>query len=157
VTGTAARTLGVLADGLDGRLSVPSREVAFPAGARIFDEGRPADRFWIILEGRVALDIDVPGGPPPVIETLGPGDLLGWSWFFPPHVWHLGAVAVDAARALEYDAAAVRSLCEQDPALGYRVAGAVGAVVGERLKATRIRLLDLYGPRGSRGREGGGP
>ncbi|WP_063795896.1 cyclic nucleotide-binding domain-containing protein [Peterkaempfera griseoplana] len=147
MTGTAARTLGLLTDGLDGRLSVPPHEVAFPAGARIFDEGRPADRFWILLTGRVALDIEVPGGPPPVVETLGPGDLLGWSWFFPPHVWHLGAVSVDATRVLEYDAVAVRSLCEQDPALGYRVARAVGAVVGERLKATRIRLLDLYGPR----------
>ncbi|MET8572636.1 cyclic nucleotide-binding domain-containing protein [Streptomyces sp. NPDC004783] len=128
------------------RLHALARPVTFPPGRRVFDEGEEAGRFWILSEGSVALDVQAPGRPAPVVETLGPGDLLGWSWFFEPYRWHLGARTLTAVTAEEWDAAAVRAACEQDTAFGYAVAHAVGAVVGQRLKATRIRLLDLYGP-----------
>ncbi|MCD0485955.1 cyclic nucleotide-binding domain-containing protein [Streptacidiphilus sp. ASG 303] len=143
----AGGALAALTAGQRERLAALAREAAFPAGARIFEEGEPADRFWVVLEGRAALDVSVPGGPRPVVETLGPGDLLGWSWFFPPYVWHLGAVADGPLRVREFDAAAVRVVCDEDPVLGYALARAVGGVVAHRLKATRMRLLDLYGPR----------
>jgi CRP-like cAMP-binding protein len=148
MTTAAVRAWEALAPAQRARLADRARETSFANGCRIFDEGQPADRFWIIEEGRVALDINVPGSLPPVVETLGPGDLLGWSWFFPPHVWHLGAVAHGPVRAREFDAATVLTLCEEDPVLGYALARSIGGVVAERLKATRIRLLDLYGPRG---------
>ncbi|MFE0686828.1 cyclic nucleotide-binding domain-containing protein [Streptomyces sp. JH002] len=123
-----------------------TREVRYPPGTRIFDEGEPADAFWIIEEGAVALDVHVPGRVAPVIETLAPGDLLGWSWLFPPYEWHLGARTLSPVTARRCDAAAVLTRCETDPPFGYDLARAVGGVVGQRLKATRIRLLDLYGP-----------
>ncbi|MFD5449630.1 cyclic nucleotide-binding domain-containing protein [Streptomyces sp. NPDC127100] len=128
------------------RLSTLARPVSFPPGHRVFDEGEHADRFWIVSGGPVALDVQVPGRPAPVVETLGPGDLLGWSWLFEPYRWHLGARTLGAVTAEEFDAAAVRTACEQDTGFGYAVARAVAAVVGQRLKATRIRLLDLYAP-----------
>lgn len=84
------------------RLLRTAREVSFPMGARLFEEGGQADRFWIIRTGTVDLDMRVPGRPAAVIESLGHNELLGWSWLYPPHVWHLGAEAA-SLRAYEFD------------------------------------------------------
>ncbi|MEW2433257.1 cyclic nucleotide-binding domain-containing protein [Streptomyces caniferus] len=121
-------------------------EVAFPAGTRIFEEGKPADRFWIVRTGSVDLDIQVAGRRPVVIESLGHGDLLGWSWLLPPYVWRMGAGAFTLVRAYEFDATAIRALCEADPTLGLAVTRRVLDVVARRLQATRHRLLDMCGP-----------
>ncbi|MFJ6562580.1 cyclic nucleotide-binding domain-containing protein [Streptomyces sp. NPDC091412] len=134
------------------RLMRFARETSFDMGARLFQEGRHADRFWIIRTGTVALDLHVPGRSAAVIESLGHGELVGWSWHFPPHVWQLGAEATSPVRAYEFDAEAVRTLCGEDPEFGRAVAVWVGGVVAHRLQAARIRLLDLYAPYGSGGR-----
>ncbi|MGW5036740.1 cyclic nucleotide-binding domain-containing protein [Streptomyces parvulus] len=131
------------------RLLRAAREVSFAAGARLFEEGGRADRFWIVRTGSVTLDLCVPGRRAAVIESLGHGELVGWAWHFPPYRWHLGAEAMTPVRAWEFDAEAVRALCVQDPAFGRAVAVWVGNVVAHRLHAARIRLLDLYGPHGS--------
>ncbi|SFC47846.1 cyclic nucleotide-binding domain-containing protein [Streptomyces aidingensis] len=145
---TATSLLGVLRPEDRERLPAAARDVCFPAGARLFDENGDAGRFWIIRTGSVTLDLQVPGRPPAVVETLGPGDLVGWSWLFPPRTWHLGAAALSPVRAHEFDAARVRSLCEADPVLGRSVARRVAEIIGHRLGTARIRLLDLYGPCG---------
>ncbi|WBO68636.1 cyclic nucleotide-binding domain-containing protein [Streptomyces camelliae] len=131
------------------RLMRLAREVSFEAGIRLFEEGRRADRFWIVRTGTVALDLHVPGRRPAVIETLGHGELVGWSWHFPPHLWHLGAQATSPVRAWEFDADAVLRLCAEDAEFGRAVAVWVGQVVAQRLHASRVRLLDLYAPYGS--------
>jgi CRP-like cAMP-binding protein len=133
------------------RLMRLAAEVSFDAGARLFEEGRRADRFWIVRTGTVALDLRVPGRRPAVIETLGHGELVGWSWHFPPYLWHLGAEAMSPVRAYEFDAGSVRGMCVEDPAFGRAIAVWVGCVVAQRLHASRIRLLDLYAPYGSGG------
>ncbi|WP_030411082.1 cyclic nucleotide-binding domain-containing protein [Streptomyces sp. NRRL S-1448] len=126
-----------------------AREVTLPRATRIFEEGRRADRFWIVRSGQVALDQHVPGRQPAVVETLGRDELLGWSWLFPPYLWHLGARTVGPVEAVEFDAAAVRELCDRDPLLGRAVYRYVAETVSRRLHGTRTRLLDLYGPQGS--------
>ncbi|MEV8550230.1 cyclic nucleotide-binding domain-containing protein [Streptomyces glaucescens] len=131
------------------RLMRIAREVSFEAGARLFEEGQRADRFWIIRTGTVALDLHIPGRRAPVIESLGHDELVGWSWHFAPHAWHLGAVATSPVRAYEFDAKAVRAMCAQDAEFGRAVAVWVGQVVADRLRKSRIRLLDLYAPYGS--------
>lgn len=131
------------------RLMRLAQAASFDAGTRLFEEGRRADRFWLVHTGTVALDLRVPGRRPAVIETLGHGELVGWSWQFPPYVWHLGAEAVSPVRAWEFDAEAVRALCADDPEFGRAVAVWVGRVVAQRLHAARVRLLDLYAPYGS--------
>jgi CRP-like cAMP-binding protein len=132
------------------RLMALGLDVVFPADARLFDEGAEADRFWLLRGGRVALDICVPGRQPEaLVETLGPGQLLGWSWICPPYRWHLGARAVTAVEATEFPATGVLALCAADPELGYALMRRFTEVVAERLQATRIRLLDLYAPHGS--------
>ncbi|WP_053847503.1 cyclic nucleotide-binding domain-containing protein [Streptomyces sp. NRRL B-24085] len=131
------------------RLMRVAREVSFPQGTRLFEEGSCADRFWIIRTGTVELDLRVPGRRPAVIETLRHNELVGWSWLFTPHTWHLGAEATSPVRAYEFDATAVRLLCQEDPAMGSAVARWVGDVLAHRLHSARIRLLDLYAPYGS--------
>ncbi|WP_326769485.1 cyclic nucleotide-binding domain-containing protein [Streptomyces sp. NBC_01591] len=128
-----------------------AREVSFDAGTRLFEEGRHADRFWIIRTGTVALDLHVPGRRPAVIESIGRGELVGWSWHFPPFTWHLGAEAMSPVRAWEFDAEAVRAMCSENPEFGRAIAVWVGRVVAHRLHASRVRLLDLYAPYGSGG------
>ncbi|PZH14976.1 regulator [Streptomyces sp. NTH33] len=131
------------------RLMSLAHEVSFDVGTRLFEEGRHADRFWIIKTGTVALDLHVPGRQAAVIESLGHGELVGWSWHFTPYVWQLGAEAASPVRAYEFDAEAVRKLCDENPEFGRAVAVWVGRVVAHRLQSARIRLLDLYAPYGS--------
>ncbi|MFF7738872.1 cyclic nucleotide-binding domain-containing protein [Streptomyces sp. NPDC007984] len=131
------------------RLLACATHVSFPTGARIFEEGTRADKFWVIRTGRVTLDIHVPGRRAATIDALGSGQLLGWSWLVPPHTWQLGAEAHGTVHTLEFDAPAVRTMCEEDPVLGQAVTRCVVTVVGNRLQSTRTRLLDLYGPAGS--------
>ncbi|MEU6255788.1 cyclic nucleotide-binding domain-containing protein [Streptomyces sp. NPDC047043] len=133
------------------RLLRVAREVSFPAGTRLFEEGGHADRFWIVRDGTAALDMHVPGRRPPVVETLGVGDLIGWSWLFEPFAWQLGAESVTPLRAYEFDAVAVRLMCMDDAEFGRAVEHWVGRVLAHRLHAARTRLLDLYGPYGSGG------
>ena len=131
------------------RLMRIAREVAFPEGTRLFEEGGRADRFWIIRTGTVDLDMRVPGRRAAGIDSLGHNELVGWSWLFPPYTWHLGAETASPLRAFEFDANAVREICQEDPEFGRTIARWVGEVVAHRLQAARIRLLDLYGPHGS--------
>lgn len=128
------------------RLLALARERSFPAGFRVFDEDEEARRFWIVRSGLVALDAQVPGQGPMVVETLGPGELLGWSWLFEPYRWHLGAEVREPVAAHEFDAARVRDAIDEDPAFGLAMTRCVASVaIGRRLRACRIRLLDLYG------------
>ena len=122
-------------------LAETARDVRFPARHRLFEDGGNAIRFWLIRSGYAALDLHVPGEGPTIIETIGMGELLGWSWLFPPYRWAFGAVAVTPVEAFEFDAATVQACCAADPALGYELTGRLIRVLGNRLHATRIRLL----------------
>ncbi|MEV4442805.1 cyclic nucleotide-binding domain-containing protein [Streptomyces sp. NPDC049577] len=146
---TRTGVLAAIPEGPRERLMELSHEVSFPVEARIFEEGGRADRFWVIRTGSVDLDMRVPGRRAAVIETLGAGRLLGWSWLCPPHRWHMGAEATTPVRAWEFDAAEVLALCERDPLLDHALLIYVVEVIGRRLRSARTRLLDLYGPYGS--------
>jgi CRP/FNR family cyclic AMP-dependent transcriptional regulator len=125
-------------------LSRWSKRAFIRAGRRVFTEDTPADRFWLIQRGRVNLDTHVPGRGDVVIDTIGPGAVLGWSWLFPPYRWHFGAVAVENTLSIELDGPGVRQLFGRDPALGIELSTRFMHVMVERLQATRMRLLDLY-------------
>jgi len=127
------------------RLSYQAERNVHHAGSRLFREGGPADRFWLIRDGRVALEFNVPGRGDIVIEQLGPGSVLGWSWMFPPHRWHFGAIAAEQTLAIELDGRGVMRLCGDDAALGYELTKRFSAVLIDRLQAARMRLVDLYG------------
>ena len=122
-------------------LAAAARDVAFPARHRLFEDGRSATRFWLIQSGHVTLDLHVPGQGRVNIETIGMGELLGWSWLFPPYKWAFGAVTVGPVEAFEFDARAVRACCASNPTLGYELTQRLALVVARRLQATRIRLI----------------
>ena len=84
-------------------------DVTFPARHRLFEDGGSATRFWLLQSGHVALDLHVPGQGRMKIDTIGMGELLGWSWLFPPYRWAFGAVAASPVEAFEFDARAVRA------------------------------------------------
>jgi len=126
-------------------LAEAARDVKFPARYRLFEDGGNATRFWLIQSGHVSLDLHVPGEGPVVIETIGMGELLGWSWLYPPYKWAFGAVAATAVEAFEFDAPLVRELCAAHPELGYEFNQRITQVLARRLQATRIRLLARSG------------
>lgn len=119
--------------------------VRFKAGTFIFREGAPADQFYLIREGKVALQIHHPERGSLTIETLGEGDLLGWSWLFPPYRWQFDALAVDSVRAIAMDGKCLREKCERDHHLGYDLMKRFSRIITLRLQAARLQLLDIYG------------
>ena len=122
-----------------------ARTARFEAGEWILREGSAADRFYFLRSGAVALQIAVPGRDDLLIETLGSGDVLGWSWLFEPYRWQYDARATEAVRALAFDAVCLRGKCETDPALGYELMRRFAGVLLRRLQATRLQLVDVYG------------
>jgi CRP/FNR family transcriptional regulator, cyclic AMP receptor protein len=126
-------------------LAEAARSVTFPARHRLFEDGGNATHFWLIQCGHVSLDLHVPGEGPVVMETVGMGELLGWSWLFPPYRWAFGAVAATAVEAFEFDAPTVRELSAADPKLGYELSQRINRVLAQRLQAVRIRLIARSG------------
>jgi CRP/FNR family transcriptional regulator, cyclic AMP receptor protein len=111
MTGTVAARLSAqpffaaLTDSQRGALAEDGTAVTYAAGERLFDEGGVADMFWLIEQGGIALDMRVPGRGDQIVETLGPGTVLGWSWLHRPYRWHFRAVARLATTAIAFDAA----------------------------------------------------
>jgi CRP-like cAMP-binding protein len=119
--------------------------VRFNAGEYVFREGQESSEFYLLRAGKVALEISAPGRGPIIIHTLAEGDLLGWSSIVPPFKKHFDARAVELTRAFAFDGACVRKKCEDDPKFGYELLKRFTAIMGQRLQATRMQLLDLYG------------
>ncbi|WP_399881451.1 Crp/Fnr family transcriptional regulator [Streptomyces sp. BBFR51] len=126
------------------RLMALAREVSFPEDARIFEAGGRADRFWVIHSGAVSLTQQVTPVQQVTVAGLGVGDLLGWSWLFPPYEWDFGAEAFSPVRAYEFDASSVLELCEEDPQLGIVLVRSVAEILAHRLETTRGRLMEHY-------------
>lgn len=120
------------------------KNVHFAAGDTIFREGEAADFFFLLRAGRVALQTAFPGKSR-TLQTLSAGDVLGWSWLFPPYRWHYDAKALKSVRAVALDGACLRRKCEADPKLGYEMMKRFSRIMLERLQATRMQLLDVYG------------
>ncbi|MCX4743401.1 cyclic nucleotide-binding domain-containing protein [Streptomyces antibioticus] len=127
------------------RLMELAREVSFPEDTRIFEAGGVADRFWVVRSGAVSLVQEVTTVQRVTVASLGAGDLLGWSWLFPPYRWDFGAEAFSPVRAYEFEAQPVTKLCEEDPALGMTLVRLVAEILAHRLEMTRNRLMDQYG------------
>jgi CRP-like cAMP-binding protein len=123
-----------------------AQNVHFNPGDYLIREGTAADRFFAIRAGQVAVEAYVPSRGGVTLQTLGEGEILGWSWLFPPYEWQFDARARESVRATAFDGACLRSKCDGDPALGYELMKRVARLVSSRLEATRRQLLDVYGP-----------
>ena len=117
----------------------------YPADAFLFREGEPAQTFYLIREGKVALEVAAPGRGALVVQTLGEGDVVGFSWLIAPHRWEFDGRAVEPVRALRMDGTCLRAKFDDDPRLGYELMRRFAGLTVNRLQATRLQLLDVYG------------
>jgi CRP-like cAMP-binding protein len=111
----------------------------------LFQQGYPANTFYVLRHGSVALETFGPGRGAMTIETIESGDVVGWSWLFAPYRWHFDARALTPVRATAFDGACLRAKCEADAKLGYDLMSRFAQVIIDRLQWTRLRLLDVYG------------
>lgn len=121
------------------------RNDGFDAGELIARDGDPADSFFLIRQGRVALEMHTPTQGGLIIETLDPGDIVGWAWLFPPYRWHYDVRAIEPVRGIAFDGACLRGKLEEQKELGYELMLRFAQVMNDRLQHTRFRLLDIYG------------
>ncbi len=117
----------------------------FEEGEFIFREGHEANNFYLLRQGRVALEISVPSHAPIVLKTLDAGEILGWSWLVSPYHWMMDARAVELTRAIALDGPCLRKKCEADGALGYDLLKRFAHVMEQELQAARLQLIDVYG------------
>lgn len=122
-----------------------AKNVQFPQHHSIFHEGDPANEFYFIREGLVAVELLIPHRGATTVQTVSEGEILGWSWVSPPYRWHFDARTLERTRALVFDAKCLRTKCEEDHDLGYEMLKRFVSVISERLDATRLQLLDIYG------------
>lgn len=125
--------------------------VLFDKGYHLFREGGEANQFYLIREGKVSLEVFSPERPSLSVETVEAGEVLGWSWLVPPYRWRFGARAVERVRAVAVDGKCLRAKCEKDTRLGYELLRRTVEIMGQRLEATRVRLVDLYSTEGKSG------
>jgi len=136
-------------EGLDSELlkiiASCASEVRYRAGQMIYEEGDEANQALLILSGKVAIEIFAAQRGPLVIQTLDYGDVLGWSWLFPPFRRRFLAKAIEPTTAIALDGKLLREKAEENPRLGYELLKRFSRIVVERLQATRLQLLDVYG------------
>lgn len=116
----------------------------FPAGATIFRENEKADRFYLITSGKVVLESGADYGEPVVIDTIGAGDLLGWSWMQPPYRWHFTARAIAPTEAIFFASPLLQQYCQRDHSLGFELHKRMSAVMMKRLQAARKKMLAMH-------------
>lgn len=121
-------------------------------GGFLFREGHDAEALYLLRYGKVALEIHVPGKGTVPVETLGEGDVFGWSWLFPPFQWQVDARAVEMTRLLAFDAKCLRAKMAEDREFGYEITKRLLAAIYERLERVRLQRLDIYAsePEGAR-------
>jgi len=116
-------------------------EQTFKPGQFLFHEGEPANQFYLIQSGLIVLEAHEPAGGTALVQNLGAGDVLGWSWMFPPFFWHFQARALEPTRAVVLNGAHLLVTAERDHQFGYKLMKRVAQVVIQRLQATRNQLL----------------
>jgi CRP-like cAMP-binding protein len=127
-------------------LSGCAANVRFDAGDTVFRHGESADRFYLIRDGRVSLQVASNSSEALTIQTLEAGEVLGWSWLFPPYIWYFDARAMIRTRAVAVEGLCLRAKCDEDPKLGYELMKRFSAILNSRLQAARLQILDIYGP-----------
>jgi len=121
--------------------------VRFEPNHYILREGAEANEFYLIRQGRVAIEILPPQRRAVVVDTLGEGDILGWSWLLPPYTWKFHARAVEVTRAISLDGRCLRTKCEENHELGFQLLRRFAHIMDRRVEAARLQLLDMYAAR----------
>ena len=135
--------------GLGPELAIEAERLAkerqFETGEIIVRDGDPASSFYLVFHGKVALEVATSEKPHLTIQTVGPGEVLGWSWLVPPFLWRLDARALKPTQVLAIDGDAFREVLSAHPEQGYRFLVRLLPIIAERLENTQIQLLDIHG------------
>ncbi len=118
-------------------------EQQFQPGEIIFREGEPANRFYLVNWGEVALEIQCPSNGTVFIQTLRGGDVLGWSWLFPPFAWNLQARVVKPTSVIACDGAHLLVTAEEDDDFGHALMKRVAHIAIQRLQSARRQLIQV--------------
>ncbi len=119
-----------------------------PRGEAVFVQGDRADKFFVVLEGGVTVEVPALTGPTLEIQSLGPDKILGWSWLIEPYQWDFQARATEDSKLLEFDGRRVLERCESDPAFGYQVLRLFTVLMSERLLSARRTMMANWRPAG---------
>ncbi|MBS1706297.1 MAG: cyclic nucleotide-binding domain-containing protein [Armatimonadetes bacterium] len=119
----------------------------FPQGTALLREGQRVEKVYLLRHGRVGIQVHVPGKGPKILDSVGPGELIGWSAFGRPGMARMDLVSLEDVRAISLDAECLARKCESDPKFGYAMLVMVVDVLQNRLQSTILQLLDLYGDR----------
>lgn len=117
-------------------------------GDVLFRHGERADRFYLLRSGRITIEVPAITGPSLEVQSLGPGEVLGWSWVIPPYKWMFQTRAEEPTDLLEFDGNAVLDRCEQEPRFGYEVLKRFSSLMSERLEASRRKMMEEWNPPG---------
>jgi len=129
-------------------LSEYATERQVKSGDVLFQPGKPADKFYLLRNGRVSVQVPALVGPSLELQVLGENQILGWSWLIPPYRWNFLARAMEDTDLLEFDGSAILKRCEQDPKFGYELFKRFTALMSERLDAARQKMMDQWNPPG---------
>jgi CRP-like cAMP-binding protein len=125
-----------------------AREETYAAGDLLFQQQEPAEHFYILREGSIEVEVPAIYGPALEVQSLGPDDVLGWSWLIPPYRWTFEAKARSDAKVLIFDGKALLRYCEKDTDFGYALMKRFAGLMSERLHAARIKMMDSWAPAG---------
>jgi CRP-like cAMP-binding protein len=117
-------------------------------GHVLFRQGERARHFYLIRTGCIAVEIPAITGPTLQVQSLGPDQILGWSWLIPPYKWNFQARAEEYAAVLAFEGDAVRDRCEAESNFGYALLKRFAALMAERLEVARQRMMDQWNPPG---------
>ncbi len=129
-------------------LAEAASETEVKAGEVLFKQGSTADKFYLLRDGQVAIQVPALMGPALEIQSLGKDKVLGWSWMIAPYRWHFLARAIEDSTIIEFDGSAILERCEQDPRFGYELLKRFAALMSERLDAARQKMMDEWNPPG---------
>jgi CRP-like cAMP-binding protein len=125
-------------------LAQGAHKAHFPKGSYVFREGELANRFYLIQDGKVGLETAAAGSLKLPLQILSAGDVLGWSWLFPPYLWHFDARALEETTSIAVPGTRLREMCEADKNFGYEIMKRVADVVVHRLQASRLMLVSAF-------------
>jgi len=137
-----------LDDGFISFLSDSATKIRVKEGDSLFKQGERADKFYLLRNGQIAIQVPALMGPTLDIQTLGENQILGWSWLISPYRWSFQARAIEDTEVIEFDGSAILARCEQDPAFGYALFKRFAALMSERLDAARQKMMDQWDPPG---------
>ena len=129
-------------------LSNSATELKIKKGDVLFQQGEGADKFYLLRNGQISVQVPALMGPTLEIQTLGEDQMLGWSWLIPPYRWNFQARAAEESYLLEFDGSAILARCEEDPKFGYELLKRFARLMSERLDAARQKMMDEWNPPG---------